>query len=80
MLPAQGLYNDTRVMDRASIEQMFTPTKYATCWTSTARWALLVSLALWRQAGQPGIRTFQHSGGGDDFAAQVTVLPTSSWQ
>lgn len=76
MLFAQGLYNDTRVMDRASIEQMFTQQNIGNVLDFDCQMGLGWFLSpCGDKPVSPGIRTFQHSGGGDDFAAQVTVLP-----
>ena len=76
MLFSQGLYNDTRVMDRASIEQMFTQQNIGNVLDFDCQMGLGWFLSpCGDKPVSPGIRTFQHSGGGDDFAAQVTVLP-----
>lgn len=69
MLFAQGLYNDTRVMDRASIEQMFTQQNIGNVLDFDCQMGLGWFLSpCGDKPVSPGIRTFQHSGGG-------TILP-----
>jgi CubicO group peptidase (beta-lactamase class C family) len=76
MLFAQGLYHDTQVLGPAAIEQMFTQQNSGNALDFDCQIGLGWFLApCGDEPVGPGVRTFQHSGGGDDFAAQVTVLP-----
>ncbi len=75
MLFAQGLYNDTRVMDRASIEQMFTQQNIGNVLDFDCQMGLgwfLCPVATSRSA--PAYAR-SSTAAGDDFAAQVTALP-----
>ncbi|KMT54416.1 serine hydrolase domain-containing protein [Pseudomonas fildesensis] len=76
MLFARGLYKDSRVLGNASIEQMFTQQNTGNALDFDCQMGLGWFLApCGDEPVGPGVRTYQHSGGGDDFAAQVTVLP-----
>lgn len=78
MLFAQGLYKGNRVMDRASIEQMFTQQNTGNALDFDCQMGLGWFLApCGDEPVGPGVRSYQHRGGGDDFAAQVSVLPDS---
>ncbi|AZF05285.1 serine hydrolase [Pseudomonas sp. R5-89-07] len=76
MLFANGVYKGNRVMDSASIEQMFTQQNTGNALDFDCQMGLGWFLApCGDEPVGPGIRAYQHSGGGDDFAAQLSVLP-----
>ncbi|QOU02731.1 beta-lactamase family protein [Pseudomonas fluorescens] len=76
MLFAQGIYRDHRVVGSASIEQMFTQQNTGNALDFDCQIGLGWFLApCGDEPVAPGVRTYQHSGGGDDFAAQLTLLP-----
>ena len=76
MLFAQGLYQDHRVLGSAAIEQMFTQQNTGNALDFDCQIGLGWFLApCGDEPVAPGVRTYQHSGGGDDFAAQLTLLP-----
>ncbi|MGY4641733.1 serine hydrolase domain-containing protein [Pseudomonas sp. TE24901] len=76
MLFAQGTYKGNRVLSRASIDDMFTQQNTGNALDFDCQVGLAWFLA--PCGDEPigaGVRTYQHSGGGDDFAAQLTLLP-----
>lgn len=76
MLFAHGLYKDQRLLRSASIEQMFTQQNTGNALDFDCQMGLAWFLApCGDEPVGPAIRTYQHSGGGDDFAAQLTLLP-----
>jgi hypothetical protein len=76
MLFAEGLYKGNRVMNQRSIDDMFTQQNTGNALDFDCRIGLAWFLApCGDEPVGPGVRTYQHSGGGDDFAAQLTVLP-----
>jgi len=76
MLFAQGLYKGHRVLGSASIDQMFTQQNTGNALDFDCQMGLGWFLApCGDEPIGPGVRTYQHSGGGDDFAAQLSVLP-----
>lgn len=76
MLFAHGIYKGNRVLANASIEDMFTQQNTGNALDFDCQVGLAWFLApCGDEPVGPGIRTYQHSGGGDDFAAQLTVLP-----
>ena len=76
MLFAQGLYKGNRVLGSASIDAMFTQQNTGNALDFDCQMGLGWFLApCGDEPVAPGVRTYQHSGGGDDFAAQLTVLP-----
>ncbi|WP_248730531.1 serine hydrolase domain-containing protein [Pseudomonas sp. MWU13-2517] len=76
MLFAKGTYKDNQVLGSASIETMFTQQNTGNALDFDCQMGLGWFLApCGDEPIGPGIRTYQHSGGGDDFAAQLTVLP-----
>ncbi|UII74089.1 beta-lactamase family protein [Pseudomonas sp. HN11] len=76
MLFAQGLYKGNRVMASHSIDDMFTQQNTGNALDFDCQIGLAWFLApCGDEPIGPGVRTFQHSGGGDDFAAQLTLLP-----
>jgi len=76
MLFAQGNYKGKRVLDDASINEMFTQQNVGNVLDFDCKIGLGWFLApCGDEPVAPGIRTYQHSGAGDDFAAQLTMLP-----
>ncbi|UOP10616.1 serine hydrolase domain-containing protein [Pseudomonas palleroniana] len=76
MLFAQGTYKGRQVLSNASIEAMFTQQNTGNALDFDCQMGLGWFLApCGDEPVGPGIRTYQHSGGGDDFAAQLSVLP-----
>ncbi|MDQ0703553.1 CubicO group peptidase (beta-lactamase class C family) [Pseudomonas sp. W3I7] len=76
MLFAHGLYKGTRVLESPSIDQMFTQQNTGNALDFDCQMGLGWFLApCGDEPVAPGVRTYQHSGGGDDFAAQLSVLP-----
>ncbi|MGH8450760.1 serine hydrolase domain-containing protein, partial [Pseudomonas sp.] len=76
MLFAHGTYKDKQVLGSASIDAMFTQQNTGNALDFDCQMGLGWFLApCGDEPVGPGIRTYQHSGGGDDFAAQLTVLP-----
>lgn len=76
MLFAQGLYKGQRVVGSASIDEMFTQQNTGNALDFDCQMGLGWFLApCGDEPIGPGVRTYQHSGGGDDFAAQLSVLP-----
>lgn len=76
MLFAHGLYKGNRVIGSASIDEMFTQQNTGNALDFDCQVGLGWFLApCGDEPVAPGIRTYQHSGGGDDFAAQLSVLP-----
>lgn len=76
MLFAHGLYKGARVLESPSIDQMFTQQNTGNALDFDCRMGLGWFLApCGDEPVAPGVRTYQHSGGGDDFAAQLSVLP-----
>ncbi|MCS4246353.1 serine hydrolase [Pseudomonas sp. BIGb0164] len=76
MLFAQGTYKGSAVLSRASIDDMFTQQNTGNALDFDCQIGLAWFLA--PCGDEPigaGVRTYQHSGGGDDFAAQLTLLP-----
>lgn len=76
MLFAQGVYKGNRVLGSASIDAMFTQQNTGNALDFDCQMGLGWFLApCGDEPVGPGIRTYQHSGGGDDFAAQLSLLP-----
>lgn len=76
MLFAKGLYRGNRVMASRSIDDMFTQQNTGNALDFDCQIGLGWFLApCGDEPIGPGVRSYQHSGGGDDFAAQLTVLP-----
>ncbi|MGK9419487.1 serine hydrolase domain-containing protein [Pseudomonas cedrina] len=76
MLFAKGLYKGNRVMASRSIDEMFTQQNTGNALDFDCQMGLGWFLApCGDEPVGPGVRAFQHSGGGDDFAAQLTLLP-----
>ncbi|MGY2402058.1 serine hydrolase domain-containing protein [Pseudomonas sp. SDO5271_S396] len=76
MLFAGGVYKDKQVLGKPLIEQMFTQQNSGNALDFDCQMGLGWFLApCGDEPVAPGIRTYQHSGGGDDFAAQLTLLP-----
>lgn len=76
MLFAKGTYKGNRVLGSASIDQMFTQQNTGNALDFDCQMGLGWFLApCGDEPITPGVRTYQHSGGGDDFAAQLTLLP-----
>ncbi|WP_010171147.1 serine hydrolase domain-containing protein [Pseudomonas sp. PAMC 25886] len=76
MLFARGLYKDKQVLGSPSIDEMFTRQNTGNALDFDCQMGLGWFLApCGDEPVAPGIRTYQHSGGGDDFAAQLTMLP-----
>jgi hypothetical protein len=76
MLFAHGTYKDKQVLGSASIDAMFTQQNTGNALDFDCQMGLGWFLApCGDEPVGPGLRTYQHSGGGDDFAAQLTVLP-----
>ena len=76
MLFAHGLYKGNRVLESPSIDQMFTQQNTGNALDFDCQMGLGWFLApCGDEPVAPGVRTYQHSGGGDDFAAQLSVLP-----
>lgn len=78
MLFAQGTYKQRQVLSRASVEAMFTQQNAGNVLDFDCRIGLAWFLTpCGEEPVSPGVRTFQHSGNGKDFSAQVTLLPDS---
>ncbi|OAE10317.1 serine hydrolase [Pseudomonas simiae] len=76
MLFAQGVYKGQRVLGSTSIDEMFTQQNTGNALDFDCQMGLGWFLApCGDEPIGPGVRTYQHSGGGDDFAAQLSVLP-----
>ncbi|QLG93694.1 beta-lactamase family protein [Pseudomonas yamanorum] len=76
MLFAQGNYKGKRVLDDASINEMFTQQNVGNVLDFDCKIGLGWFLApCGDEPVAPGVRTYQHSGAGDDFTAQLTMLP-----
>ncbi|OIN45201.1 serine hydrolase domain-containing protein [Pseudomonas costantinii] len=76
MLFAHGLYKGNQVLGRVSIDEMFTQQNTGNALDFDCQMGLGWFLApCGDEPVGPGVRTYQHSGGGDDFAAQLTLLP-----
>ena len=76
MLFAGGLYKGQRVMASRSIDTMFTQQNTGNALDFDCQIGLAWFLApCGDEPVGPGVRTYQHSGGGDDFAAQLSLLP-----
>ncbi|QJI28799.1 beta-lactamase family protein [Pseudomonas sp. ADAK18] len=76
MLFAQGNYKGKRLLDGASINEMFTQQNVGNVLDFDCKIGLGWFLApCGDEPVAPGVRTYQHSGAGDDFAAQLTMLP-----
>ncbi|WP_338722026.1 serine hydrolase domain-containing protein [Pseudomonas tolaasii] len=76
MLFANGLYKGKQLVSNASIDEMFTQQNTGNALDFDCQMGLGWFLApCGDEPVGPGVRSFQHSGGGDDFAAQLTVLP-----
>ncbi|AKA81138.1 serine hydrolase domain-containing protein [Pseudomonas synxantha] len=76
MLFAKGRYEGNQVLDSASIDAMFTQQNTGNALDFDCQMGLGWFLApCGDEPIGPGVRTYQHSGGGDDFAAQLTLLP-----
>ncbi|MGB3124280.1 MAG: serine hydrolase domain-containing protein [Pseudomonas sp.] len=76
MLFAQGFYKGQRVLGPAMLEAMFTQQNTGNALDFDCQMGLAWFLApCGDEPVGPGVRTWQHSGGGDDFAAQLTLLP-----
>jgi CubicO group peptidase (beta-lactamase class C family) len=76
MLFAKGVYKGHRVLGSASIDAMFTQQNTGNALDFDCQMGLGWFLApCGDEPVGPGIRAYQHSGGGDDFAAQLSILP-----
>ncbi|WP_460135802.1 serine hydrolase domain-containing protein [Pseudomonas sp. S1_E04] len=76
MLFAQGVYKGNRVLSSASINEMFSQQNAGNALDFDCQMGLGWFLAPCGDAPVgAGVRTYQHSGGGDDFAAQLSLLP-----
>jgi CubicO group peptidase (beta-lactamase class C family) len=76
MLFAEGVYKGNRVLGSASIDAMFTQQNTGNALDFDCQVGLAWFLApCGDEPVGPGVRNYQHSGGGDDFAAQLSVLP-----
>ena len=76
MLFAQGVYKGNRLLSTASIDDMFTQQNTGNALDFDCQVGLAWFLApCGDEPVGPGVRAYQHSGGGDDFAAQLTLLP-----
>jgi len=76
MLFAQGTYKGNRLLSRGSIDEMFTQQNTGNALDFDCQIGLAWFLApCGDEPVGPGVRAYQHSGGGDDFAAQLTLLP-----
>ncbi|WP_248750057.1 serine hydrolase domain-containing protein [Pseudomonas sp. MWU15-20650] len=76
MLFAHGAYKGNQVMGSRSINEMFTQQNSGNALDFDCQVGLGWFLApCGDEPIGPGVRTYQHNGGGDDFAAQLTVLP-----
>lgn len=76
MLFAQGVYKGNRVVSVASLDEMFTQQNTGNALDFDCQVGLGWFLApCGDEPVASGVRTYQHSGGGDDFAAQLSVLP-----
>lgn len=76
MLFANGTYKGSQILDSASIDAMFTQQNTGNALDFDCQIGLGWFLApCGDEPIGPGVRTYQHSGGGDDFVAQLTLLP-----
>ncbi len=76
MLFAQGQYKGKRLLSAHSIDAMFTQQNTGNALDFDCQMGLGWFLApCGDEPVGAGVRTYQHSGGGDDFAAQLTLLP-----
>jgi len=76
MLFARGLYKGRQVLGSPSIDEMFPQQNTGNALDFDCQMGLGWFLApCGDEPVGPGVRTYQHSGGGDDFAAQMTLLP-----
>ena len=76
MLFANGTYKGSQILGSASIDAMFTQQNTGNALDFDCQIGLGWFLApCGDEPIGPGVRTYQHSGGGDDFVAQLTLLP-----
>ncbi|WP_044273632.1 serine hydrolase domain-containing protein [Pseudomonas fluorescens] len=76
MLFAKGTYKGSQILGSASIDAMFTQQNTGNALDFDCQIGLGWFLApCGDEPIGPGVRTYQHSGGGDDFVAQLTLLP-----
>lgn len=76
MLFAGGQYKGKQVLSRQSIDEMFTVQNTGNALDFDCQMGLGWFLApCGDEPVGPGVRSYQHSGGGDEFAAQLTLLP-----
>ncbi|MCX9153033.1 serine hydrolase domain-containing protein [Pseudomonas sp. TB1-B1] len=76
MLFAGGLYKGQRLLHSQSIDEMFRQQNTGNALDFDCQMGLAWFLApCGDEPIVPGVRTFQHSGGGDAFAAQLSLLP-----
>jgi len=76
MLFAQGQYKGRQVLSQRSMDEMFRQQNTGNALDFDCQMGLGWFLApCGDEPVGPGVRTYQHSGGGDDFAAQMTLLP-----
>ncbi|KAA0944788.1 beta-lactamase family protein [Pseudomonas sp. ANT_H14] len=76
MLFAQGTYKDKRLLSSASINEMLSQQNTGNALDFDCQIGLAWFLApCGDEPVSAGVRTFQHSGASDDFAAQLTMLP-----
>ncbi|WP_330210911.1 serine hydrolase domain-containing protein [Pseudomonas sp. AM4(2022)] len=76
MLFANGTYKGSQILGSASIDAMFTQQNTGNALDFDCQMGLGWFLApCGDEPIGPGVRTYQHSGGGDDFVAQLTLLP-----
>lgn len=76
MLFAGGQYKGQQVLGRPLIDEMFSQQNTGNALDFDCQIGLGWFLApCGDEPVGPGVRAFQHSGGGDDFAAQLTMLP-----
>ncbi|MGZ9706919.1 serine hydrolase domain-containing protein [Pseudomonas sp. GNP013] len=76
MLFARGFYKDNRVLGAAALDQMSTQQNTDNELDLDCQIGLGWFLTpCGDEPIGPGVRSLQHSGGADDFAAQLTVLP-----
>lgn len=76
MLFAKGTYKGSQILGSTSIDAMFTQQNTGNALDFDCQMGLGWFLApCGDEPIGPGVRTYQHSGGGDDFVAQLTLLP-----
>jgi len=76
MLFAQGQYKGKQLLSQRSMGEMFRQQNTGNALDFDCQMGLGWFLApCGDEPVGPGVRTYQHSGGGDDFAAQMTLLP-----